>query len=60
MTITRPTARAIKRLQDIITKLEGNNADLSVRIPVETKDDIGQDGIVLKRGKKKFVKVICK
>ena len=25
-----------------------------------TKDDIGQDGIVLKRGKKKFVKVICK
>ena len=25
-----------------------------------TKDDIEQDGIVLKRGKKKFVKVICK
>lgn len=25
-----------------------------------TKDDIGQDGIVLKRGKKKFVKVVCK
>ena len=25
-----------------------------------TKDDIGQDGIVLKHGKKKFVKVICK
>ena len=54
MTITRPTARAIKRLQDIITKLEGNNADLSVRIPVETKDDIGQ----LVAGVNKFMGVL--
>lgn len=25
-----------------------------------TKEQIGEDGIILKRGKKKFIKVICK
>ena len=54
MTITRPASRAIKRLQEIITKLEGNEADLSVRIPVETKDEIGQ----LVTGINKFMGVL--
>ena len=27
---------------------------------VVTKEQIGEDGIILKRGKKKFIKVICK
>lgn len=54
MTITRPTSRAIKKLQEIITKLEGNEADLSVRIPVETKDEIGQ----LVSGVNKFMGVL--
>ena len=54
MTITSPTSRAIKRLQEIITKLEGNEADLSVRIPVETKDEIGQ----LVKGINRFMGVL--
>lgn len=54
ITIINPVSRAIKRLQEIITKLEGNEADLSVRIPVETKDEIGQ----LVKGINRFMGVL--
>jgi len=54
LTITRPTSRASKKLEDIITKLEGNEIDLSVRIPVESKDEIGN----LVKGINKFMEVL--
>ena len=54
VTITNPTGRATKRLQDIISRLEEDNADLSVRIPIETKDEVGK----LVEGINKFMDVL--
>lgn len=42
MTVVRPAGKAIRRLQGIIMKLENNECDLSERIPVSSKDEIGQ------------------
>ena len=42
MTIVRPVGKAFRRLQGIIMKLENNECDLSERIPVSSKDEIGQ------------------
>lgn len=41
-TVVRPAVGANKHLRKIITKLENNECDLSERIPVKTKDEIGQ------------------
>ncbi len=54
VTITNPTGRATKKLQDIINRLEEDNADLSVRIPIETKDEVGK----LVEGINKFMDVL--
>ncbi len=45
--IVNPTLRATKKLQEIVGGLEGGDSDLSMRIPVETKDEVGKlvDGI---------------
>lgn len=53
-TITMPASIAIKRLNGIITSLEGSNVDLSVRIPVKTGDEVGQ----LVQGINKFMDVL--
>ncbi len=47
ITITTPTDKATKKLHAIIEKLESDRFDLSERIPVQTKDEIGElvDGI---------------
>lgn len=42
MTIVAPTKKSIKRLRHVIKKLENNQCDLSERIPVRSKDEIGQ------------------
>lgn len=42
ITIVTPTKRSIKRLRHIIKKLENNQCDLGERIPVRTKDEVGQ------------------
>ncbi|MBQ8279311.1 MAG: methyl-accepting chemotaxis protein [Roseburia sp.] len=46
-TITKPAKNTGKMLGDIIYKLENNEGDLTERIPVSTRDEIGQmaDGI---------------
>ncbi len=40
--IARPAKQSGHRLQDIITKIENNEGDLTERIPVKSKDEIGQ------------------
>lgn len=42
ITIVTPTKRSIKRLRHIIKKIENNQCDLGERIPVRTKDEVGQ------------------
>ena len=42
VTIAKPAKNSGKVLQGIVTKLENNEADLTERIPVKTKDEIGQ------------------
>ncbi|MCD7826443.1 MAG: methyl-accepting chemotaxis protein [Clostridiaceae bacterium] len=42
ITIVMPTKKSIHKLRGIITKMESNECDLSERIPVRTKDEIGQ------------------
>ena len=46
VTITRsvisPTKRASKKLNDILTDMNNNQANLKVRIPVEKKDEVGE------------------
>jgi methyl-accepting chemotaxis protein len=41
-TIVMTTEKATKKLQDIIKNIEENNGDLTDRIKVETKDEIGE------------------
>ncbi len=42
LTVVRPAEKAIRRLRAIIQKMENNQCDLSERISVGTKDEIGQ------------------
>lgn len=42
VTIARPAKRSGVMLQEIVRKLENNEGDLTERIPVKTKDEIGQ------------------
>lgn len=42
MTVALPAGNAIKHLRGIIQKLERNECDLTERIPVKTKDEVGQ------------------
>lgn len=53
-TIIRPVSRATRRLHEIIAGFENDSADLSVRIPVETKDEAGK----LVEGINKFMDVL--
>ena len=54
LTIIRPVSRATRKLHEIIAGLESDNADLSVRIPVETRDEAGK----LVEGINKFMDVL--
>lgn len=47
VTVALPASDAIRHLRGIITKLKNNECDLGERIPVKTKDEVGQlvDGI---------------
>lgn len=42
ITIAKPAKQSGKMLQDMIQKLQNNEGDLTERIPVKTKDEIGQ------------------
>lgn len=42
MTVALPASDAIRHLKKIITKLEHNECNLSERIPVRTRDEVGQ------------------
>ncbi len=42
ITIVAPTKKSIKALRVFIKKMENNQCDLNERIPVKTKDEIGQ------------------
>lgn len=42
ITIVSPTKKSIKALRAFIKKMENNQCDLNERIPVKTKDEIGQ------------------
>ena len=42
ITIVSPTKKSIKALRVFIRKMENNKCDLNERIPVKTKDEIGQ------------------
>ena len=42
ITIVSPTKKSIKALRVFIKKMENNQCDLNERIPVKTKDEIGQ------------------
>ncbi|MGN0342808.1 MAG: methyl-accepting chemotaxis protein [Roseburia sp.] len=42
ITVTQPAKRSGKMLQEIVSKIENNEGDLTERIPVKTKDEIGQ------------------
>lgn len=42
ITIARPAQRSGAALQQIVSKIEQNEGDLTERIPVKTKDEIGQ------------------
>lgn len=42
MTIARPTKKATQDLQRIIAKIEQNEGDLTERVEVRTKDEVGQ------------------
>lgn len=42
VTIVSPTKKSIRSLKAIIKKVESNQCDLSERVPVKTKDEIGQ------------------
>lgn len=40
-TVSRPAMASEKALDDIISKLQNNEGDLTLRLPVKTKDEIG-------------------
>ncbi len=42
ITITNPARNSGKQIKDIVTKLQNNEGDLTERLPVKTKDEIGQ------------------
>ena len=54
ITITKPTTNTTKDLEKVVDKLENNNGDLTERIPVRTKDEIGR----LVNGINKFMDVL--
>lgn len=54
VTITKPTTNTTKDLDRVVERLENDNADLTERIPVRTKDEIGR----LVNGINKFMDVL--
>lgn len=53
-TILRPTIQSTKQLKKIVGKIEDNDGDLTQRIPVKTKDEVGN----LVEGINKFMDVL--
>ena len=54
LTVLRPTKYAIRKLREVVHSIENNRGDLTVQLPLKTKDEIG----TLVTGINKFIELL--